>query len=120
MIFNQQVTEEVFKTINSTMPDFNLAISAWIKKEDMTDEEKRNTYGWSEMGGYLKTLRYEPAWEKWWNEAKQSDKDKVLNCGYFDPIVFKGITGIEIQNDSLSGQEVEVKLKGKTYKAIIQ
>ena len=87
----------------------------------MTKEEQKNVSGWSDMGGYLKTLSYEEAWAKWWNEASQDDKNAILNCKYFDGKVFTGITGIkDFKSESLSGKEAEVKLDGKTYKAIIQ
>jgi len=68
MIFNKQVTEEEFERVKESL--------SAIKLE-------------------LQDLAYEKAWAKWWSEAKQEDKDKILNCGYFDQEIFTGITGIK-------------------------
>lgn len=120
MVFNKQLTEAEFSKVQSSLPVIELPISVWVDKKEMTQDEKDKNSAWSEIGGFLRVLNYEQAWSKWWNEAKQPTKDKILNCGYFDAEVFKGITGIDIKDTSLSGKEVEVKLDGKTYKAIIQ
>jgi hypothetical protein len=109
MVFNKQVTKEEFVEVKFSMPTIEIPLTCWIRRSDMA------------KGGYLKTLSYEEAWAKWWSEAKQTDKDKILNCKYFDAEVFTGITGIkDLKFDSLKGAEVEVKVNGKSYKAIIQ
>jgi hypothetical protein len=109
MVFNKQVTQEEFIEIRSSMPTIVIPLTRWIGSSDMARPE------------YLKTFSYGEAWAKWWSEAKQEDKDKILNCKYFDAEVFTGITGIkDLKFDSLKGAEVEVKVNGKSYKAIIQ
>jgi len=87
----------------------------------MSKEEKKNVSGWDEMGGYLKTLGYEESWAKWWNEASEEDKNKILNCKYFDQEIFKSITGLEVDTiKSLSGKVVKVELDGVSYEAVIK
>jgi len=94
MIFNKQVTEEEFERVNDSMPNIKLD---------------------------FKDLAYEKAWAKWWSEAKQEDKDKILNCGYFDQEIFTGITGItDFAEKSLSGKTVTVEVDGKKYEAVIK
>ena len=122
-VFNQQLTESEFKEIKNSLPDIALSLTCWIDKKDMGKDEKNSVSGWSEMGGYLKILDYEEAWAKWWNKAKQSDKNKILNCKYFDAVIFKGITGIDVsqvKKQSLKGKTVKVELDGESYEAIIQ
>ena len=87
----------------------------------MSKEEIKNIKIASEIGGYLKTFTYEEAWANFWESATKEQKDAILNIKQFDPVIFKGITGIDIEKEtSLKGKEVEVKLDGKVYKAIIQ
>ena len=102
------------------MPVIKIPLTKWIDKKDMTDDEKEDSNVWKDIGGYLKRNSYEEAWAIWWNEAKQSDKDKILNCGYFNAEIFKGITGIDVKTTpSLIGKEVKVELDGKKYTAKI-
>ena len=88
----------------------------------MTDTEKENSSVWKETGGILRVLDYEEAWKVWWKESSQKDKDSILNCEYFDQKIFKEITGLDVNKESelnLSGETVEVTIKGKKYKAVI-
>lgn len=120
-IFNQDVEKSEWEKIKNSLPSIELKVSSWVDKKDMSKSEKDSKSGWETMGGYLKTLSYEEAWAKWWNEARQDDKNKILNMKHFDANIFTGITGLtDFESKSLSGKEVEVKLDGKTYKAIIQ
>ena len=60
------------------------------------------------------------AWQNWWDNAEQSDKNKILDCKYFDAEIFKGITGLEIEKEkSIVGSEAIVEVGGKKYKAKI-
>ncbi len=118
-IFNKEVSKEVFDKANNA-PAFELPVAKWIDKKDMTSEEKKNSSSWEQIGGYLKELNYEDAWAEGWSKASNEFKNWVKNLPNFDASIFKGITGIDFTDDSLSGQEVEVKVGGKTYKAIIQ
>jgi hypothetical protein len=98
----------------------DLKTCSWVDKEDMTDQEKGVTKNWENMGGYLKTLSYKEAWAEYWQRATKEEKDFFLNLPNFSADIFKEITGIDTTEVSLKGKEVEVKLDGKTYKAIIQ
>jgi hypothetical protein len=116
-VFNKDVEKKEWEEIKSSL-DINILPTEWIDKKDMTKEEKENSSVWKEIGGYLKTFSYKEAWANWWKDASQKDKNKILNIKYFDPIIFKEITSIDVKKEtSLIGQEVEVKMNGKTYKA---
>ena len=99
--------------------EFDLPICSWIDPEDMTAKEKKAVKGWSEMGGYLKTLGYKEAWKKGWSEATQEQKDWYKSFPNFDAKIFEEITGINIEDSSLSGKKVKVELDGKSYTATI-
>jgi hypothetical protein len=98
-IFNKEVSPEQFDKARNSRPTFNLPIATWIKKEDMTDKEKEEVSGWSEMGGYLKVLSYEDAWKEGWKTASQDFKDWVKNLSGFDSDLFEKITGIRYESE---------------------
>lgn len=94
-IFNQDVPKDEWEKINSSL-NIKLPLIKWIDKKDMTKEEKDNNSVWKETGGYLKVLSYEDAWRLWWDDAIQKEKDSILDIKYFDPVIFKNITGIDV------------------------
>lgn len=120
MVFNKKVTPEEFIEIKNSLPKIELAVSSWVDKKNMTDEEKEDVSGWSEMSEYLKTLSYEQAWAKWWSEAKSEDKEKILNIPGFDSKIFTAITGItDFKSKSLKGKKVKVTFDNVEYSATI-
>jgi len=119
-IFNKDVSKETFDKIYSSQPSFKLPVSVWVDKKDITDDEKENVSVWKEIGGYLKVLSYQDAWKEGWKTASKEFKEWVKGLPNFDEKMFKKITGLEIENNSLKGQEVKVEVGGKTYRAIIQ
>lgn len=120
MVFNKQLTGKEYREVKSSFPTIEIPVARWINKDNMSKEEKKNVSGWDEMGGYLKTLGYEEGWEKWWGEAKQEDKNKILNCEYFDAKVFAGITGLkDFATKNLKGKVVKVEIDGEKYEATI-
>lgn len=119
-IFNVDVTPEVYNKAINACPSFILPVSLWRKEEDMTKEEKKNVSDWSEMGGYLKTLSYQDAWAEAWLTASDEFKKWVKELPNFNADIFEKITGQKIDNDSLSGTEVSVTIKGKTYVAVVK
>jgi len=120
-IFNQEVEKSEWEKIKNSLPSIELKVSSWIDKKDMSKSEKDSKSGWETMGGYLKTLSYEEAWAKWWNEANQEDKNKILNIPQFDAKIFTGITGIlDFASRSLKGKTVKVEIDGESYTAIVQ
>ena len=120
-IFNQQVEKEEWNKIKKALPDIKLPLNVWVDKKDMTDDEKDNNSVYKEIGGFLRTLTYKDAWKKWWEDSKKSDREAITGLKYFKADIFKGITGIEIKDElDLSGEEVEVTIKGKKYTAVIK
>ena len=120
-IFNQQVDKDEWNKVKGGLPDIKLPLNVWVDKKDMTDDEKNNDSVYKEIGGFLRTLTYKDAWKKWWSEAKKSDKEDITGLKYFKSDIFKSITGIEVKDElDLSGEEVEVTIKGKKYTAVIR
>jgi hypothetical protein len=99
--------------------DIDFPLNVWCDKSEMTDEEKKSVSGWEQIGGYLKTLSYKEAWAEGWKKATQEQKDWYKSFPNFSSEIFFEITGIKIDEPTLKGKEVEVKLDGVTYKAII-
>ena len=98
-IFNVQVTEEEWDNAINSQPAFILPLTAWVKREEMTDEEKENISGWSEMDGYLKSQSYQDAWKEGWANASQEFKDWVKNLPHFNPELFEKITSIKFESE---------------------
>jgi hypothetical protein len=105
---------------NPDYSDFDLTV--WIEEDIMTKEEKEENPTYKTTGGYLKSFEYKEAWGIFWRKTTEENKKKFLELPNFDWAIFTEITGIEPESKepSLSGSEVEVKLNGKVYKAIIQ
>ncbi len=98
--------------------DIDFPLNEWRDKEEMTSEEKKAINGWEQMGGYLKTLSYKEAWAAGWAKATPEQKEWYKSFPNFDAGIFFEITGIDVRKpDSLVGQEVEVRIGSKTYKA---
>ena len=114
-IFNVDVTPDEFDTAKNAMPNFKLPIAKWVEYKDLDKDDQTTTS--KQLGGLLKTLSYKDAWK----EAKMSDvfKKWVKELPNFNAEIFEKITGLKWADDSLSGQTVEVKVGGKTYKAVI-
>ena len=98
-IFNRDVSEneyeETLKLLRENKININLA--HWVKKEDMTDEDKKNYPSYKELGGCLKTFSYEEVWSNFWNEATQKQKDTITGLKWFNAGIFKEITGIDVE-----------------------
>ena len=119
MMFNEKVTEKEYQdTVDAFgVKKFVLSIAKWIDIKEVKSPTKEQT----QMGGYLKTLNYEEAWQEMWAEMKTEDKNFFKNLPHFNADIFKEITGIEITDEpNLSGTEVSVTIAGKTYSAIIK
>lgn len=72
----------------------------------------------------LKDLKLElnkSSWKEEWKKVTADQWKKLAELPEFDKEVVEGIIGFELDlEDSLIGEEVEVKIKGKTYKAVIK
>ncbi len=119
--FNQQLTKKEWENVKSELPEIKLPLNTWVDKDNMTADEKKNNSVYKEIGGFLRTLSYKESWAKWWSEAKQADKNKILDCKYFDQKIFEGITGIkDTKKINLSGKTVKVTVDGQEFEAVIK
>lgn len=62
----------------------------YTAKEKTADPQKEL------VGGYMRTYTMEEAWESWWNELSDEDRQIIMDIPNFDPEIFKDITGIEV------------------------
>ena len=114
---DSDVTWSEFSKGRIVYPD--LKICAWVALDDLPKEDQ--TESAKQMGGILKTLTYKEAWAEYWGRASEKDKKWFQSLPNFDAEIFEEITGVKVNApQSLSGKEVEVKLDGVTYKAIIK
>ena len=109
-IFNTQVTPEEWSEARKSLPQIKISHTYWVDKKDMTKEEKNNNPVYKETGGYLKRISYEDAWSNWWSEASKSDKQAILDLPHFNAEIFKGITGIDVDEPQES-----IEIEGKSY-----
>lgn len=121
-VFNKPVSKEEYEKVENALivKNFKLPIAKWVETKDMTKEEKDIWSSHKQTGGFLKNLSYKDAWAEMWAGLSLEDRNFFKNITNFDAAIFEGITGIKFEDDSLKGQEVEVKVAGKGYKAIIQ
>lgn len=117
-IFNTPVSEEEYEKTKSALnvKNFKLPVARWI---DIKEIEKPTTIQ-KQLGGYLKVLDYKDAWKEMWDGLSNLDKNFFLNLPHFNGEIFEKITGIKPEVKILSGKEVEVKLDGITYTAVIK
>jgi hypothetical protein len=66
------------------------------------------------------STRFQTAFKKMWETLSAEEKQGYYDIPYFNWEGFTFITGVEKEKPTLKGKEVEVKLDGVTYKAIIQ
>ena len=69
----------------------------WIWSDDMTDEEKTEHPEHQVTGGFLKHIEKETGRQMWWDGLSDHEKEIVLNLPNFDKVIFKEITGIDVQ-----------------------
>lgn len=122
-VFNKDVSEERYQEVRKLLNDNEVKISLthWVEAEDMTKEDKENYSNWKSLDGCLKVFGYQEAWETFWSEATQTQKNSILDLPEFDKDIFKEITGIEVdKTPSLKGKTVKVELDGVTYEAVIK
>ena len=68
----------------------------WIRKDDMTDEEKEQHPEYSVTGGCLKHTEKESERQVWWNNLSELNKNVIKQLPNFDKEIFKEITGIDV------------------------
>ena len=104
-IFNTPVSEDEYNKTKSALSVKNFKPPMITQKQPC---------------GHIRVLSYKDAWKKMWNELSNEDKNFFFTLPHFNAEIFEKITGINPEIKTLSGKEVEVKLDGVTYKAIIQ
>ena len=63
----------------------------------MTTEEKEENPNYGTIGGYIKELEYQEAWELWWGNLTFEEKKIIQTIPNFDENIFFEITGIVIK-----------------------
>ena len=89
-------------------------LNKWLTESEMTDEEKKADPEFYVRGGYLKTYTWEEAWENYWRDSDEEEKQKVLNLPNFDAVIFKEITGIDVEQPKTTNPP-EITFDGATY-----
>ena len=89
-------------------------LNKWITESEMTDEEKKADPEFYVRGGYLKTYTWEEAWENYWRDSDDEEKQRVLNLPNFDAEIFKEITGIDVEQPKTTNPP-EITFDGATY-----
>ena len=116
-VFNQQLSQKEWEQVKAELPSIELPINKWVDKKDMTSDEKENNSVYKEIGGFLRILSYADTWKNWWDNASQKDKNKILDCKYFDTKIFTGITGLEVGKENPKKQELLKKADELIQKA---
>jgi hypothetical protein len=98
--------EEFYQKYDISM---DIPLNRWIDKSDMTKEEKAEVEGWETMGGYLKTLEYKEACQKWWSE-NPDEHQRFLDLPHFNAEIFEEITGIDVESKAET-----IEIEGKKY-----
>lgn len=110
--FNQHCTHEEWET--AIKPKFIFfRLTEWIPEENMTKEEKGGNPQYETAGGYLKIFDYKEAWRNAWDSATNEDKELLYKLPNFDKAVFKEISGIDVDEDTiktivLDGEEIKI------------
>jgi len=95
-------------------------VTEWINEMGMTYKEKKENPNYKTTGGFLKVFDYKEAFQNSYNKATRDEQLVIKKLPNFNADKFFEISGIRIEEESLSGKEVSVKIGDKTYKAIIK
>jgi len=69
----------------------------WIYAEDMTDQEKSDYPTYETTGGYLKERDISKAYQEWWGQLSDDQKQCIKEIPNFDAKKFQQITGINVE-----------------------
>ena len=83
--------------------NWNYENNWWIYSNNMTEEEKKEHPEHETLGGYLKVIPYKDACKLMWDKLDDDEKQAVKEIPYFDAEVFKGITGIDVNEEDNNG-----------------
>jgi uncharacterized protein (DUF2237 family) len=110
--FNKPCTLEEWE--NAKKPELlKLVMTEWIPQYAMTSTEKEENLEYETTGGYLRVYSYKEAWRNSWDNATDEDKELLYALPNFDKEVFKEISGIDLDEDTvkeLTIAELEEKL----------
>lgn len=68
-------------------------LNKWIM---FTNEEKAAHPNNAMTEGYVKGNRFKEAFEKFWQDLDEYDRQSIKDLPNFDPVIFKSITGIDV------------------------
>ena len=93
-------------------------LTKWISETNMTESEKKENPNFYATEGYLKEFTYKEAWENFWRDTDEENKQKFLNLPNFDAKIFEEITGIDVNNcDDTKKKELLIKANELIEKA---
>ena len=97
-VFNQPCEKSKWDGANKPRFFYRVQQTEWIIWSQMSDQEKADHPTAESTDGYLKHYTYQEAWANAWKQATDQDKQLLRLLPNFDPIVFKAITGIDVEN----------------------
>jgi hypothetical protein len=71
--------------------------TVWVYAEDMTDQEKSDYPTYETTGGYLKERDISKAYQEWWGQLSDDQKQCIREIPNFDAKKFQQITGIDTE-----------------------
>ena len=71
--------------------------SGWVSFDAMSEEEKATHPDAKTTDGYLKELDKSECAISWWRELSDDEKAVIKAIPNFDPVIFKKITGIDVE-----------------------
>lgn len=91
-------------------PHFNeFFLTKWVPEWEMNLLEKIDNPAFRVTKGYLKKIDYKEAWANFWRDTDEWNRQRFLELPNFDPVIFKEITGIDVNaQHSCSGKIVEI------------
>lgn len=81
------------KYILDRMP---LNVLSWVRKDNMTDDERDKHSEYLITGGFLRCYEGETERQEWWDNLPADEKEEVMNIPNFDEKIFEEITGIKV------------------------
>jgi hypothetical protein len=73
----------------------NISPVQWIKDSEMTEEEKKQNPSYKTTGGYLKKCDTTKAYQEWWEDLNDKERDTIRAIPNFDAKKFEMITGVD-------------------------
>ena len=86
---------EARKLLNQIPKD----VLEWVGSENMTDNEKAAHPEHETTGGFLKKLDNSECAASWWHSLSDSQKAIITAIPNFDAVIFKEITGIDVDDN---------------------